>query len=44
MTHCVGGFSLSAYCMPQAVQMKKGMRFPWAFVVWWKHCGGFGED
>ena len=25
MTQCAGGFSLCAYCMPQAVQMKKGM-------------------
>ena len=25
MTHCAGGFSLSAYCVPQAVQMKAGI-------------------
>src|SRR5665213_2215838 len=24
-THCAGGFTLFAYCMPQAVQMKRGI-------------------
>ncbi len=28
IAHCAGGWSLSAYCMPQAVQMKWGTRIP----------------
>jgi hypothetical protein len=27
MMHCAGGRSLSAYCVPQAVQMKKAIAF-----------------
>jgi len=33
MAHCAGGFSLSAYCMPQAVQMKWGMWIPWTHLL-----------
>src|SRR5476649_810504 len=37
MTHCAGGkfgfLSLGGYCMPQAVQMKQGIRIPRVFAA-----------
>jgi len=38
MTHCAGSLALSGYCVPQAVQMKRGMSFSRDVAV--THCPG----